>query len=321
MDLNETTDETELSEVPIPRHIRLLILLLLDIPSFICTIFLLFNIFKNRVLRRSLHNHVIITLLFSVLPCQVIDIPFHVIYLSLGYVWPSNENFCLFWLFVSIGIFDITGILMGYASIERHMLVFHERWLMTKKRQILLHYIPLFLVISYSILFYLYAILFPPCTTNFNYTKTWCSYPCYYDVTILTMYDTIAHVLIPTFVVLFFSLGLFIRVILRKRRVVARTQWRKHRKMIIQLLSVSSLLLVFNLPVAILIVARLSGLPADTGVVFGQYAYFFTYCIPLLLPFVTLLSFPEISKKLIRKCRNQYRRFRPQHTATIHPMT
>lgn len=312
MDLNETIEDAEMSEVPIPRSIRMMILLILDIPSFICTMILLWNIFKSRVLRRSLHNHVIIALLFSIIPCQVIDIPFHVIYLSLGHVWPANEHFCLFWLFVSIGIFDTTGILMGYASIERHLLVFHERWLITKTRRILLHYIPLIFIISYSLLFYFYALLFPPCITNFDYTKTWCSYPCYYDVTGISMYDTIMHVLVPTLVILVFSLGLFIRVIGRKRRILARTQWRKHRKMIIQLLSVSSLLLLFNLPVAILILARLAGLPANFGVVFGQYAYFFTYCIPLLLPFVTLLSLPEISRKI-------YRRFLPRHTATIQP--
>ena len=126
------------------------------------------------------------------------------------------------------------------------------------------------------------------------------------------------HVIVPTFVILFFSGALFLRVIFQKRRLLARTQWRKHRKMIIQLLSVSSLLMVFNLPIAILMLAHLCGMSEDAGVVFGQYAYFLTYGIPLLLPFVCLLSLPEISKKLINRFLLQYRRIRPQGTATIH---
>lgn len=68
--------------------------------------------------------------------------------------------------------------------------------------------------------------------------------------------------------------------------------------MIIQLLSMSLLLIIFNFPIAFLILAHLCGLPSDIGTVFGQYACFFTYFIPLLLPFVCLSSLPEIYKKI-----------------------
>ncbi len=67
-------DETyDISEVPIPRSVRLTILILFNVPSSIWTIFLLFNTFQSRSMRNSLHNHVIIVLLISVLPTQLFD--------------------------------------------------------------------------------------------------------------------------------------------------------------------------------------------------------------------------------------------------------
>jgi hypothetical protein len=310
---------TDISEVPIPRTVRLLLLVLFDIPSLTCAIFVLFNLLKNRLLRESLHNHVIIVLLFSVLPTHLIDIPFHIIYLSLGYVWPSNSVFCLFWSFISVGIFDTTEILMGYASIERHILVFHDQWLTNLKRRLYLHYIPLFTVLMYSLIFYTYVIFFPPCINNFDYTKVWCSYPCYYDNEKLSMYDTIVNTIFPTLVVFTCNLTLVLRVIFQKRRFVGRAQWKKYRRMVIQLLAVSSLLIIFNFPLIILILAHLCGLSSDVGIVFEQYSYFFTYFIPLLLPFVCLGSSPEIYKKLTKLFISQWQKVHLRRTRTIEP--
>ncbi len=316
---SETDVSSDISEVSIPRSIRLIILLILDIPSLILTILILIFIFKSRVLRQSLHNHVIIALLFSVLPTQLIDIPFHIVYLSLGYVWPANSQFCLFWMFISIGIFDSTRILMGYAAVERHLLVFYDRWLNSWRRRLVLHYIPLFSVILYSLIFYLYVIIFPPCSTNFDYTQPWCSYPCYFDDKILSMFDSIANVIIPAFIVFFFSLTFLLRVVIQKRRLNLRNQWRKHRKMALQLLSISSLLIIFNLPLNLLTLAHLCGLSADVGLRFSQYAYFFTYFIPLLMPFICFAFLPEIYRKLIKIFSDHWRRFRSQRTNTVLP--
>ncbi|CAF1096016.1 unnamed protein product [Adineta steineri] len=317
---SDTDLSSDISQVPIPRFIRLAILLVMDIPSSICTIFILLNIFKNRLLRKSLYNHVIIAILLSILPTQLIDIPFHIIYLSLDYVWPSNPIFCLFWLFISVGIFDTTGILMAYATIERHILIFHDRWLINKKRRIFIHYIPLYSVVIYSLIFYIYVILFPPCLTNFDYTQPWCSYPCYYDNNILSMYDSIVNVVLPAFIIVFFSIALLLRFIIRRRQLNLKNKWKKYRRMIIQITTMSSLLIIFNLPLTILMLAHLCGLSSDIGIDFSQYAYFFTYFIPLLMPFICLQSLPEIYRKLIKIFLNYWQKIRQQLTATVTPM-
>lgn len=310
-DINSTN--ANIAQVPISPSIRLIILLIFNIPSFICTLFILFHLLKNRILRNSLQNHVIIALLISILPTHTIDVPFYVVYLSLGHVWPANTKFCRFWSFVSVGIYDTIGILMAYSAVERHILVFYDYWLLTKRRKILFHYFPLFFTIMYSLIFYIYAILFPPCEDHFDYTQPWCSYPCYYDENILSTYDTIVNAILPTFIVLIFSIILVVRFILQKRRFVTMNSWRKYRRLIIQTVNVSSLRIIFNLPGNLLILAHWWGLSADAGATFAQYTYFFTYFTPFLLPFVCLSSLPEIYKKLTKILVTPY-------TATVVPI-
>lgn len=96
------------------------------------------------------------------------------------------------------------------------------------------------------------------------------------------MYDTIANSIVPTLLVFILNLALLVRVYIRKRQLSLRNQWRNQRKMILQLLSLASLLLIFDFPLAILLSAHFFGLPSNDGLLFSQYAYFFTYFIPLL---------------------------------------
>lgn len=153
-------------------------------------------------------------------------------------------------------------------------------------------------VIIYCILFYVVVLFFPPCENIFDYNQAWCSYPCYYDNTNLAMYDTVVNAIFPTLLVVIFSLALFLRYVRQTRKMQRVILWRKHRKMVIQLLLISSLHLIFDLPVLILITAHLCGLPAEIGANAQLYTYFFTYFIPLFLPYVCLVSLPELWKKL-----------------------
>ena len=145
---------------------------------------------------------------------------------------------------------------MGYAAMERYLLVFYNRWFATHRRRVFLHYLPLVAVTLYSLVFYVYAILFPPCEDHFDYTEAWCSYPCYYDETTLSAYDAIVNSIIATFIVLIFSVILLFRFVLQKRRFVQANSWRKYRRLIIQTISVSSLPIIFILPTNLLSLAH-----------------------------------------------------------------
>ena len=133
--------------------------------------FLLYHLFFNRTLRQALHNHVIIVLLIIALMCNLIDIPAYITYLSLGYVWISTSAFCNLWWFIDIGLFDMIAMLMAFATIERHILVFRRGWVSTQTKRFLLHYLPLTILIIYDTVFYLVVIIFPPCENVYDYSQ------------------------------------------------------------------------------------------------------------------------------------------------------
>jgi len=122
------------------------------------------------------------------------------------------------------------------------------------------------------------------------------------------MWDFIMNNIIPSLLVVFMSIALLIRVLRQKCRLNQHLQWSKQRKMTIQLVSLSALNVVFNIPLNIVSFAHLCGLPADYGVEAEQYFYFLCYFLIFFFPFVCLFSYPEVVTKfksniLCRKLR------------------
>jgi hypothetical protein len=68
--------------------------------------------------------------------------------------------------------------------------------------------------------------------------------------------------------------------------------------MTVQLLSGSVLYLIANIPLNILFVAHLSGLPDDVGVYVQLYFDYLCYFVILLFPFVCLGILSELRKKI-----------------------
>jgi hypothetical protein len=100
---------------------------------------------------------------------------------------------------------------------------------------------------------------------------------------------------IPCFLIALFSIALVIRVLwtkyVRFRRPI---QWRKYRRMTVQLLLIASFFVVFNLPLLIYYLMITCGnlrTNADDQVL--PYFVFSANFSVLLLPFVIVFSFPR----------------------------
>jgi hypothetical protein len=299
---NESIDGTsfENSEISLPRPVRFCLLLLFDIPSIICTLLLLYHLIHDRTLRKALNNHVIILLLILGLATQLIDIPFYLAFITnLGIVKPSIPATCLTWWFVSFGMYNGGTILMAWAAIERHFLIFNSQWILTERGRRFVHYFPLTLLLFYIFIFYIYVLFFFPCENLYHYTLPLCNaYPCYQADSFLGVWDIIVNNILPSLLVALMSIALLIRVIRQKRRLNQQIQWRKQRKMTIQLLSLSALNIVFNIPLNLVSLAHLCGLPEDYGVEAEQYFYFSCYFLTFLFPFVCLFSYPKLVRKI-----------------------
>jgi len=271
------------------------------IPSIFCSLFDLYHFLFNKTSRQSLHNHVIIVLLCIGLICQVTNYPWMLYYYQYGDTWERSWIFCTIWGFLDWPMYLIQTILFAWTTIERHILIFHDRLVSTKVKRLIFHYLPLSLLLLYCLTFYIILYFFPPCGENisFNFDMI-CIFPCYLTDYRFYMWETIGHQLLPIFTIVFFSITLFVRVVCQKRRMHRAIRWRKHRKMTLQLLSISLLYLVFSFPFVVVTILYLTGSMYSLYGVFLPYANFFSYLIILLFPFVCALSLPDLKTKLKR---------------------
>ncbi|CAF1189351.1 unnamed protein product [Rotaria sp. Silwood1] len=315
---NNSYDDTSVlpSEITIPRPIRFWTILIFYIPSLICSLFIFYNVIIHRTLRQALHNHVIVLLLFINLIVQLTSIPWILNYYHLGNVWPQNSFFCLTWIFIDEALYITTTLLFAWATIERHILIFHDQLVSTKYKLIFFHYLPIVIILLYCICYNIITIIVPPCENTFDYTQLVCGYPlCYYEVSLVAAWDVIVNDIIPTIIIIFCCIGLLLRVLYQKYRLRRPVLWRNHRRMTIQLLSISVLYLVLYIPKMLMEFIYLCGISEDFGADFMLYAEFFVYYGNLFLPFVCVGSMPELKKtfkKMFPYLQRQRRTVGPQ---------
>ncbi|CAF3723716.1 unnamed protein product [Rotaria socialis] len=307
------------TEISISRTARFWILLLFNIPSVICTLFVLCCILMDRKLRSSVKNHSLVLLLILGLGTQLVDVPFYLNFIVHSSVVPANPSICILWWFTDIGMYNGGAILLAWTAFERHIIIFHDRWISTRKRRIIVHYLPLLFLILYIFIFYIYAFYGFPCNNTYDYTLPYCNQsPCYLQDPIMGIFDLFTNITMPTSLEAFFSVAFMLRVVWQKYRSRLPVQWRKQRKMTIQLMSLTALNLSVNCPLSILNIAHLCGLPSDIGVKASQYFSFLCYFVIFFLPFICLASITSVYRNFRQKILRQRREI-TRFTATVRP--
>jgi len=124
------------------------------------------------------------------------------------------------------------------------------------------------------------------------------------------MWDFVAHQIVPIFVITIFSIGLFLRVLWRKNRMRLAVNWRAHRKMTIQALSISSMYCIILLPYTIVYILRnIYNIRNPLIEDFYDCTVFFSYFVILLFPFVCACSLPQLKVRVKNLfCLSQNRR-------------
>ena len=311
-DVNVTTEASsydyENDETLIPSaQVQFWTYLILEIPSIFCTIFLLFHLLLDRRLRQQLHNHVVTILLLLCLIILVVD---NSLYLDgwrmgQGNSFRSSTGVCLMWWLIDYGFYGAIGVFLVWGSFERHLLIFHRRRFFGSKRRIFFaHYLPLIVISLYLIGFYCSAIIFPPCENVFYFDSLACgSNPCYLNIFWLNRWDYLLHGILSNILEAVFSSSLLFRTIWRRFYSQHRLNWKKYRKMTIQLLSISAVSLTINLPDSLITLVQNFGPDlSDFGASIQPYLFYFTGYLVLILPFVCLGCLPELWSKLFFCC-------------------
>ena len=140
----------------------------------------------------------------------------------------------------------------------------------------------------YPIIYYLIIFFVLPCSLSINNNRTRCGLTnCAYGNGSTGLWDGIVNNILPIFTVMIFSGVLVLRVWYQKHRMGQRFRWKKYRKMTIQLLSISSIYLLFLFPPMILLTGYSAGLSYSVGADFYSASLYLSYLIIPLLPFVS----------------------------------
>jgi hypothetical protein len=325
---NYTLREKQLISLPydslISVSIRFWLYLIPNILSILCSLFVLFHLLFNRILRQALNNHVIIILLFIGLTYELTSVPLMLYYYRFSSTWKLTFSFAHFWTFIDYLSYATQLIGFAWATIERHILIFHNQWVSTRKKRFFVHYFPLMTLFTYLLTYYFVLIFFPFCEdliipSPFNGVPI----ACFLFDQITLAYDTLSHQIIPTFIIIFMSSALLLRVLWQKSHLNRSIEWRKQRKMTIQLLSISILYLLFMGPRTLLQICLFIGLTTYSVLTLYMYSAFFANYIIFLFPFVCCGTIPELGKKLKKVfiCRKQRQVIVPETLALGHRIT
>ncbi|CAF4043677.1 unnamed protein product [Adineta steineri] len=287
---------TSVNEIPLIG--RFWMYLISNCASFICSIFVLYHLLFNKNLRWGLNNHAFIVGLIINLFVLVLDVPLYLYYLYHGIVWIQVPLICQLWRYIDAASYTVLPKLVAWASFERHILIFNERRLLRLKNRILFHYIPIGAITSYHILLYMIINLFLPCQNRFVYTQSYCGYAsCAYQ-TAYTIYELFTNGVLSSVCIAFFSITLIVRVVYRRYRVRGHVDWRKHRKLTIQLLFVASIFYIFYFPLVILGVWRYITGITNFGSQYYVYGSFFSFYVNFLFPFGCVGTIPQFKTKI-----------------------
>ena len=286
------------ANLPSPTPVLLYMFSILMALSILCYVVVFYYFLTTATIRRALNNHVILLLLITYAIQTVFDTPLHLDFFRTGIYWPPTLAYCFFLLMLDYVLYEIGMQLMLWASIERHILIFHPSLLNTRTRRLVGHYIPLSFCLVYPVVYYTYFILFYPCESYYDMNTFSCVGACFlWTNSTMAFYEFIANGFLPVCLVAVFSMALLMRVIRRKRQMGRQMTWRKNRKMTTQLLGISVAFLVFNLGYFIIALVQMVRDPN-----FGETAMIWflsvNVCAPqLVFPFLCLGTLPDLGKK------------------------
>ena len=301
------------AEVGSWEQLKLVLLISFQIPSILCHLVLIYHLCRSRTLRQALHNHVILVLLLINFFLITVDLSITMDFLRFGFIRGPLTQICHAWNFLDSSLSNASVFLMMWASLERHLVIFHDRQLLsTSRKRMIFHYAPLMIILSYVFIFYTFVIFYHPACSNashFHADEMFCRKACYvHEDKSLSIFELLAHKILSSTLIVILCFSLVVRIVMQKLRRNQRVQWRRQRKMTAQVVAISTLYVIGTFPAGIGELFHILG--KDQGeshenVLQESIFLFLFYFISLMLPFVCLMSLPEIYMKLVLFLRCQ----------------
>lgn len=268
--------------------------------SLLCYGFVGYHFCRTASIRQALNNHVVLLMLI-VYGCQtILNTPLHLDAFRIGYFWPPYLSYCFLIYMADYIIYEIALLLMVWASIERHILIFNPNLFNTRTKRIIGHYAPMIIAFIYPSVYYTYFIIFYPCESYYDISTYHCVAACFlWTNSTMAFYELITNGFIPVCLIAVFSLALLIRVLWRKRQMGRQMTWKKNRKMTVQLLGISTTFLFFNIGYFVIALVQFVRDP-NFGASIMIWFVSINLCAPqLVFPFLCLSTIPDLKRKCL----------------------
>ena len=152
---------------------------------------------------------------------------------------------------------------------------------------------------QWSLIFHIVISIFPSCKNTLLESNYLSMSTCIFkSENIITIYELVLHQFLSFPLIVTFNLLLLGRVICRKNRFNAVYYWRKYRKMIVQMLPISSLYTIPYFPYIAINIYMWFNEASSIFYKIKDYATLLTYVVFLLFPFVCALSLGDLRWKL-----------------------
>ena len=307
-----SVNETDPDNNDLPRYYsKFVVLIILEIPSIFISLLIFIYFAVNRHTRVKPHHHSILLLLLINYFQVITDLPMPMSFFRLnGLVQPATPAYCTWWIWYEFSLNTINGFLMAWISTERHLLIFHSFYIqnLAPWKRKMLHVAPLIVFTAWGPLYYLLTIIISPtCVNQWRFDSLLCGLPCYL-LTSFGTFDLFFDVITPVCVIFLCNFALFLRIVYRNTLSIGRIRnyHQRHRKMALQLGLISFVYLAIWMPLSVIQLGQIYIDPTFL-VDYLDIFNFLVYIVPLILPIICLISFPEIlksAKNIISPQRN-----------------
>jgi len=123
----------------IPRIVRFWTFIIGDVLSILCSLFVLYHVLFNRILRQNHGNYVNIFILCVCLIGEVTVIPTYLYFYQNADSWIRSKVFCEIQQFIDWSSYVIIGMLVAWSNIEKHIIIFHDKWISSFRKRLFLH--------------------------------------------------------------------------------------------------------------------------------------------------------------------------------------
>ncbi|UJR13392.1 hypothetical protein I4U23_000408 [Adineta vaga] len=301
---NRTDTFNQNSSSLVINKILFIIVIFVSIPSILINLFASYRLHGNTKLSVFAFRCILHVSLVTTCIC----IPIFSMELYFNAYFPFSLFLCKIWLIVDYSSVVCLALLVCWASIQRHILIFGP--IRIKKLQSTLRFklLPIIFALGFPLIWY--SILISTCTYEklINKDQYKCR-PCFENEKTIFLFDTLFSLLVPLLITIIATFLLLIRII-RLRFHLFRSnikKWRRCKRLTRQMILFSLIYLIGLLPYVLTNLNSLYNFwPLINHFSYIQIANTFTYVPCCFSSFLSIYAFPEIWKQ---------RRNRPHQTS------